>query len=672
LTAIIVDVQPEHLTRLTRFQNPAIPIEELIRNALDADATNVRVSFETSKTGGVEVVRVEDDGHGIDFRDHIQAFKNYGGSLKLGRDKTQKGRRMLGKSGKGRFKALGLGSEVTWITRYRESDGVKQYRIAGLKSHPKRFEPSVPEPCDSDKTGTEVIIRGVDSRHGTTLRTSKIRNELTRRLAAYLFSYREVRVTFDQIRLSPETLILHNEKYPFQFALKNGKKIAGSLVIIEWSQDLERMLHLCDDHGVVRLEMAPGIQAKHFSFSAYVMSPWIAELEDEDRLDMVEMDAEAKLLVDHIRGMMRTHFRAREAQRATKLVTKWKADRVYPYKRGETSPVENIEREVFDICAMQIYEHLEGFASWNNKNKQLTFRLVKEALKSSPSSLRSILSEVLTLPPEEQDTLAKILEQTQLSAIINATKIVADRIAFLQGLGDLLFGQYRSDLRERDQLHKILAEELWVFGDQYGLGVSDKGLTKVLQSHLQMLGKQAFMNVEPVTDRDGHRRIVDLMLFRKFASSTESEFEHLVIELKNPRVVLGFDEVTQIRNYANKVANDGRFDKDQTRWTFYLIGNEIGKDILDECNQDNRAPGQVSSTRGGKFNIFVKKWSSIMTEANWRYNFYHRELNMEIGESDGLEYLRAKHEKYLPKAETNGHPPENSMDPEDDEPSECT
>jgi hypothetical protein len=251
-----------------------------------------------------------------------------------------------------------------------------------------------------------------------------------------------------------------------------------------------------------------------------------------------------------------------------------------------------------------------------------------------------------------------------LSAIINATKIVADRIAFLQGLGDLLFGQFRSDLRERDQLHKILAEELWVFGDQYGLGVSDKGLTKLLQSHLQMLGKKDFMNVEPVTDRESHRRIVDLMLFRKFASTAESEFEHLVIELKNPRVVLGFNELTQIRNYANRVANDERFDKDQTRWTFFLVGNEIGNEIADDCNQDNRLPGQVTSTRGGKFNIFVKKWSTIMAEANWRYNFYHRELNIEIGDSDGLEYLRAKHEKYLPRAEANGHPTVDGVDSE--------
>jgi len=651
---IIVDVQPDHLSNLTRFQKPAIPIEELIRNSLDADATEIRVTFEANKLGGVELIRVKDNGKGIPFCDHVQAFKNYGGSLKLGQDRTDSGRRMLGRSGKGRFKALGLGAEVTWVSHYQDTDGVKEFRIVGFKSQPKRFEASVPERCESTDTGTEVFINDVDPRHVLSLRSEQTRGELTRRLAAYLFSYRDVRILFDQIRLSPDALILHRDEYPFQIQLRNGRRIDGKLIIIEWREDLERTLYFCNQEGSVLHEMPPGIQAKQFSFSAYIISPWITELDEENRLAVLEMDSDAKQLVEHVRKLMRTHFRRREAQRATDLVTKWKQERIYPYRRAEASPVENVEREVFDICALQIHEYMEGFDSWDTKNKKLTFRLIKEALKSSPGSLRTILSEVLRLPSEEQDTLAKLLEQTQLSAIINATKIVVDRIAFLQGLGDLLFGQFRSDLRERDQFHKILAEELWVFGDQYGLGVNDKGLTQLLKSHLHVLHKADFVNVEPVVDREGHRRIVDLMLFRRFASTAENEFEHLVVELKNPRIILGFDELTQIRNYANTVANDERFDKEQTRWTFLLVGNDIGQDIADECNQDNRLPGQVISTRGGKFNIFVKKWSTVMAEAHWRYNFYHRELNVEIGDSDGLEYLRSKHAKYLPEANGNG------------------
>jgi hypothetical protein len=652
---IIVDVQDEHLANLTKFQKPAIPIEELVKNALDADANNVRIDFETNQLGGVVAMRVRDDGTGIDYAHHVAAFKNYGGSLKLGRSRTGRGRRMLGKAGKGRFRALGLGSEVSWISRYRDLDGLKEFSIVGFKARPKQFESTVPCACEAGGTGTEVVVKDVDRRYGETLRSDKTRGELTRRLAAYLYTYKEVKVLFDQLRLTPEALVAHREEYPFQLKLKNGQKVSGRLVIIEWREDLDRMLHLCDEDGAVLHEMAPSIPAKQFSFAAYAMSPWFSEMEEAGRLGLPEIDPDAKVLLDEVRSLMKAHFRRRESERASNLVTKWKRENVYPYKKEEASPVEKVEREVFDICALQIHEHLDGFDSWNVKNKQLTFRLIKEALKSSPGSLQTILSEVLRLPTEEQNTLAKLLEQTQLSAIINATKIVVDRLSFLQGLDDLLFGQYKSDLRERDQFHKILAEELWVFGDQYGLGVNDKGLTKLLQAHLKMLGKQDFMTVEPVTDHAGHKRIVDLMLYRKFPSSSENEFENLVIELKNPRVVLGFDELTQIRNYANKVASDERFDKEKTRWTFLLLGNDIGGDIADECSQDNRLPGQVTSTRGGRFNIFVKRWSTVLSEAHWRYSFYQRQLNLEIKDTDGLDYLHEKHAKLLPAQGTNGH-----------------
>ncbi len=89
---------------------------------------DIRTFFEVDEIGSVEVIRVQDDGTGINFDNHIQAFKNYGGSLKLGRDRTRSGRRMLGKSGKGRFRVLGLGSQVIWISRFRDADGVKEFQ----------------------------------------------------------------------------------------------------------------------------------------------------------------------------------------------------------------------------------------------------------------------------------------------------------------------------------------------------------------------------------------------------------------------------------------------------------------------------------------------------------------------------------------------------------------
>ena len=78
---------------------------------------------------------------------------------------------------------------------------------------------------------------------------------------------------------------------------------------------------------------------------------------------------------------------------------------------------------------------------------------------------------MLDLPVQkQQDDLAAILGRTQLAAIINAAKTVVDRLDFVGSLDSLLFGDLKKTLLERKQLHRILAEELRIFGEQYTLG----------------------------------------------------------------------------------------------------------------------------------------------------------------------------------------------------------
>lgn len=73
-----------------------------------------------------------------------------------------------------------------------------------------------------------------------------------------------------------------------------------------------------------------------------------------------------------------------------------------------------------------------------------------------------------------------------------------------------------------------------------------------------------------VLDGEGHRRIVDLMLARSVPHGRQKH-EHLVVELKAPRIVLGADEITQIRRYAQAVARDARFNRLKVKWDFVLV-----------------------------------------------------------------------------------------------------
>lgn len=127
---------------------------------------------------------------------------------------------------------------------------------------------------------------------------------------------------------------------------------------------------------------------------------------------------------------------------------------------------------------------------------------------------------------------------------------------------------------ERQQLHRMLANgRTWIFGEQYTLAVDDKGLTKVLEAHRALLSDDTPIS-RPVTDLDGHTRIVDLMLSK--ATHFADRRQHLVVELKRPRLKLSQTELGQITNYAVAVSRDDRFKTPDVSWDFWLLGDDTG------------------------------------------------------------------------------------------------
>jgi len=233
-----------------------------------------------------------------------------------------------------------------------------------------------------------------------------------------------------------------------------------------------------------------------------------------------------------------------------------------------------------------------------------------------------------------------------LSAIINASKIVLDRLDFLASLDTLLFGEFKDQLLETKQLQQILLQELWIFGEQYHLGVDDQSLKTLLEKHVGLLDRDDLVpDVGEVTDLDGKSRRVDLMLYQRFPSSTTDLFEHLVIELKRPSVKLGQKEISQVQEYAFKVADDERFNKNHVKWNFVLIGNGLGNYAKQACDNRDREFGHIHA---GNPNVFVKTWSTIIDQAKWRYEFYRERLETEISTDNGLEYLRTKYPQFIP------------------------
>lgn len=157
---------------------PIVALAELIWNGFDAEATSVDINLDYNELGGLECIRVKDNGTGIDHTKLPELFGSLGDSWKKRRGRIN-GRAMHGKSGKGRFKAFALGQLIEWSTTYRSDGHAYTYTIRGDASALDDFEVSELSLTDSAGCGTEVSVYNIRSafrslQSETALRTQKV------------------------------------------------------------------------------------------------------------------------------------------------------------------------------------------------------------------------------------------------------------------------------------------------------------------------------------------------------------------------------------------------------------------------------------------------------------------------------------------------------------------
>lgn len=650
---VTVKVQPDHLEKLARCSAP-VAVSELIWNALDADATRVEVCLHRGALGAIEEIRVEDDGHGIPHESAGDLFASLGGSWKR-RGRTQGiGRALHGKDGKGRFRAFALGETVEWQTRWRDDGGaVLGYAVQGSRGRLSRFTVDDPEPSD-DGSGTSVVVTGVREHLGSIEGADAIQR-VAQEFAPYLLQYPNVELVYDATRIQLNDLDARQTTLDLEpVKVGEGHFAEASLLVVEWSSATERGLYLCDADGIALASMAPGIRAPRFHFTAYLRSSYIREVAAEKGDELLEMDAGVQSLVDAAKEALRRHFRERLAEFALEAVERWREERIYPYEGEPADPVEAVERQVFDVVALNVQAYLPAFEESDAGSKRLSFRLIREALRESPQALTRILTEAIGLPRERQLELARLLERTTLSAIISATRLVADRLDFLRGLEALVFDpQSKKETLERQQLHRVIAEETWIFGEHFALSNSDESLTEVLRKHRRFLGDDVVID-EPVTREDGSEGFPDLVCSREIPRSRAEEHEFLVVELKRPSVKVDSEGLTQIKRYANAIMGDERFDQERSRWEFWIVSNEVDVIAQRERSQPSRDFGIVQVGEKPPHVIRARTWSEILNEARSRLSLFQKRLELEATHDSGLCYLRETHAKYLPDSLREG------------------
>ena len=152
-----IQILSEHTVRLIRagevIERPAAAIKEMIENSLDAGALNILIKV---CRGGMDMMSVFDDGHGMDVHDLEMCTKRHATS-KLSDDSDLQMVETYGFRGEA-LAALTSVADVCISTRRHDAECGWQV-CAGPSGH------GTAEPCSGPAGSTRVVARGLFSSH---------------------------------------------------------------------------------------------------------------------------------------------------------------------------------------------------------------------------------------------------------------------------------------------------------------------------------------------------------------------------------------------------------------------------------------------------------------------------------------------------------------------------
>lgn len=163
------------------YSNIPAVLSELVANAWDADASQVRIDFDH----GTPSIEIRDNGHGMSLRDINSKFLTVGYQRRVQHAETPDGRAVMGRKGIGKLAAFSIADTVDVHTSDGESTHAFQMNTKEIEKAAHAEKNYFPEPIDClvDESDRGTLIRLTDLRKRPSWAPGPLRRRLARRFS---------------------------------------------------------------------------------------------------------------------------------------------------------------------------------------------------------------------------------------------------------------------------------------------------------------------------------------------------------------------------------------------------------------------------------------------------------------------------------------------------------
>jgi len=619
----------EHLGS-QKYTTVARAIGELVTNAFDAQADTVNIIVSENDIGGVDSVSINDNGKGMTFSEIQNRF------TKVAVLPDGKSTLHFGKFGVGRFAVYRIGSYSEWTTTSEDENGDKiKYKFSLSKNDLNRLKVRKERACQADTTGTTIIVKNILASEDTHLSPEHLINDLLSQFCSYLLGNPEKKIYIQDDPLDVNAQIEEREEETIP-ATKTIPEQAGiSHLILKKTIDRSRFPAqlLFSSKGRTVAHFQPDVVPSN-SYLGIVECSYLEEIVSANRETVIELDGTFSSLKSEVLKRVELYGAKYKRRKKHSFIEAARKEDYYPYKSPPTTSIQSAKQAVYDVVLETVNENinLEGMTK---KQQAAIFHLLNRSLENE--NLLDVLQQIASLSDEDIEKFKNVLEKTTIESIIRLSHEVTGRIEFLDFLHELVYGETRKYLKERSQLHRIIEAHTWMFDPKYHLATSDQSFRTIIQRHRTKAGLPA-LSTEEMSQIKGIDDIPDLFLATQRDYPGDIKHQHLLVELKAPKVSLGREEVEQVRRYAETILESDEFDKQSVHWDIYLVSSSIKKEIEKDRKQKEKKFGILWDWPN--MTVWAFTWGEIVAGAREEMTLVSKHLEKKSEELAISDYLK--------------------------------
>lgn len=620
-------------------------VSELIWNGFDAGATSVNLIFDPNEIDYIGKITITDNGTGINLSDLGETFGAFLDSVK--RSSAKRSSYTRGKKGKGRFSFIAFAEKAVWSTVFSDPGSKKYfaYDITINANNKDVYEDENKTIAQTAETGTSLTLYNLHDVTGYSFQSEEFINHLKYEFGWFLLlnNKKDYTLSINGTPIKYTDIIADNEVFNrvIQDYRDNGHHF--TITYVRWNKRIGDKYYYYflngDKKEIFKQLTSFNNNSISFYHSIYIESDFFNEFATLDTehsevlFGTTPNSPVFKTLIKELQQIINLKQKAFvRMDAADELISKYEKAGVLPkfrnnkYEQQKRHDLVEVVKEMYCIQP-------KLFKGLNETQEKTSIAFIHLLLDTDErESILSILEGIVTISTEERQNLSILLKKTSFAHITRTINIIGSRFKTIELLKALVF-DLKSFSNERDHIQHAIAENYWLFGEQFHLVTANEGFEKLLSNYLYIIDDLHDTKKTKIKDEEKVRR-PDLFICRQRSIPDHVNYddeleENIMVELKRPNVTIGKQQLRQIEDYMDFITRQDEFNSQTRIWKFFVISNKVDGYVKKQYDEFQDKGKRYLVKSWGNLEIFAMTWDDVFRGFTVKHKYLLDKLNFD-------------------------------------------